>query len=239
MDERWEWLRRCRRQGTGTHGQGAAPRWVTRKVVLQKAHNRPMPARHTQGDGGSYGGLAHKTTAPAATTREDPASQIASLQDGDTDDVRQLECRNLEDCCVHVRRGRATSETCTGKRSRCLTSCTARRNSRSMLPRGSRLAAPDHEALSSVASKRVGASGGNQSVTRRTWRRSRGHASGARTTGRCNRRAGRGKCPTERTQASCHGSQSTDRRVLPQRFAREPRTGIEVDSIHPSVWSRI
>ena len=60
MDERWEWLMYCTEceilesadvvgVGARAHmGRGAFPRWVTRKVVPQKAHNRPKPAADTR-----------------------------------------------------------------------------------------------------------------------------------------------------------------------------------------------
>ena len=60
MDERWEWLMYCTEceilesadvvgVGARAHmGRGALPRWVTRKVVPQKAHNRPKPAADTR-----------------------------------------------------------------------------------------------------------------------------------------------------------------------------------------------
>ena len=103
MDERWEWLIHCTEceimesadivgaGALGHMGRGASPRWVTRKVVPQKAHNRPKLAADTRWwrvlcnrlrELLAYGSSTHETTPPASATRADLMTQATLDVDG-------------------------------------------------------------------------------------------------------------------------------------------------------------
>ena len=75
---------------------------------------------------------------------------------------------------------------------------------------------------------------------RRNWQPTAGHASGGFTLRSCKMRTGHGRLQTERTCRRCPSSKLRGRLVFDAVVGSfKAKTGIGVDAIHPSVWSRI